>query len=404
MMSSVKSIWKFVTQILYASIWSVSTVAATDESNKGVLDPWIDFVDRLGAVTKIITSPDTPHDPVTVADGYQWLPRLLRLAWEHAHEYADTEHPVIFKATGSYLTNGWQTTDAVYYSAIIDGTKTYRITGKRGTAPLIEFTTNEGFDGMQRRSVMVASITEKDLQLNEDNSFTLFVSPRPHPGNWLKTTADTNLIYLRQYTHDWGVTKQAEVDIELLEEDKSLEEQRVQLLPTGARYATEAPKIADVWSAYRKTVEYVLNYLEAYHQRAVGLLRTRRNDLQPYPHDEGSTMPAGHRFAVAMFDLAENEILLIEFAPEDAPYWGVQLGNFWGETLAYDGSAPTRLNNRTAQVDADGYVRIAISNAPRPTGVSNWLSTVGRPVGSVIYRQFRQFSTLPSFQSRVITR
>lgn len=381
--------------------WASTSVSPiSSKSQSSVSEPWIAFAEEIKAARDILDAPGTPKDPVTIADAYQWFPRLMRLAWEYAHEYADVRHPALFKSTESYLTNGWQTIDAIYYSAIIDGSKTYRITGTRGTAPLIEFTANERFDAMQGRSDMAGSVTEQTLKVNSEGTFTLMVSPTPQPGNWLKTTPKTNFIFLRQYSHDWSKAQEAKLRIELVDGGEIRSD--YQPLATGPRYRTDAPTLAGISASYRTWGKYALSYLRVYHERAVGLLRTHRNDLRAFPHEEGSSMPAGHRLAVGMFDLAEDEVLMIEFSPQEAPYWGLQLGNFWGETLAYDGTARTHLNNQTAQVDTDGRVRIAITRGAQPQGVSNWLSTLGRPVGNLVYRQSRKFDTMPEFHVRVL--
>jgi hypothetical protein len=390
-----------------APAWCAPASVAAGETRPATVDPWMDFAEHIKAAAAIIDAPGTPHDPVTVADGYQSLPRLMRLAWEYAYEYADTRRPVLFKSSENYLTNGWQTTDAIYYSAVIDGRKKYRISGKRGTAPLLEFTANEGFDGMQGYSTMVASVTEETLKVDDQGNFTLLTGPDPQPGNWLKTTPKTNFIFVRQYTHDWALSREAELHIELLEDGAPAQPVEGPRLATGHRYASGVPDIARVADGYRTAAAYMLDYLKVYQHRAVTLLQAYHNELRAFPHNDpqSSTMPNGHRFGVMMFDLAADEALVIEFKPQEAPYWGLQLGNFWGETLAYDGSAPTHLNNRTVQPEADGSIRVVISSGgTRPAGARNWLSTIGRPVGSLVYRQSRQFEKLPDFHTQLIKR
>ena len=81
--------------------------AASPHAVEPEADPWRRFTRQLADASALIHAPGTPDDPVTTADGYQVLPRLLRLAWEHADEYADPEAPILFKSTDAYLTNGW---------------------------------------------------------------------------------------------------------------------------------------------------------------------------------------------------------------------------------------------------------------------------------------------------------
>jgi hypothetical protein len=115
-------------------------------------------------------------------------------------------------------------------------------------------------------------------------------------------------------------------------------------------------------------------------------------------------MPAGHRFGVAMFDIGEHEALWVEFEPRAAPYWAFQTGNFWGETPAYRELAATTLNDRAAVREPDGSVRIVVIQGRCPPTLRNCLTTVGRKVGSLVYRQSRQLVDFPSFRTRVVDR
>ncbi len=334
---------------------------------------------------------------MTIADGYQILPRLLRLAWEHAYEYADPDHPILFRSTDAYLTNGWQTNDALYESAIIDGTRTYRLRGRRGTAPLLELTANEGFDGMQGASRMVSSITEQGLVVAADGSIDVLIGPDVEPGAGLRTTPRTNFVFLRQYAHDWSGVEAATLSIEAVEG----------VGRDGLRRSQAAPDVEAIDLALTTTLDYLVGYLEAYHARSTGLLSIARNrmiDFDAEGPDAGSTMPAGHRFGVAMFDIGEDEALVVEFEPRVAPYWAFQTGNFWGETPAYRELAETTLNDRAVVRESDGSVRIVVIQGRCPDTLPNCLTTVGRKVGSLVYRQSRQLADFPSFRTRVVER
>lgn len=370
--------------------------AASPHGVEPEADPWRRFTRQLADASTLIHAPGTPDDPVTTADGYQVLPRLLRLAWEHAHEYADPEAPILFKSTDAYLTNGWQTNDALYYSAIIDGTQTYRLTGRRGSAPLIELTANEGFDGMQGASVMVGSLTEETLKVDAAGHVDLIIGPNVEPGEGLRTTPATNFIFLRQYAHDWEGTEQASLRIE-----------RVGGEGGHLRRSQRAPTTAEIERSLTMTFDYMIGYLESYQARAAGLLKIARNKLIDFNADgpnEGSTMPAGHRFGVAMFDIDAHEALVVEFQPKEAPYWAFQTGNFWGETPAYQQDDSTCLNDRGIAREPDGSVRLLVIQGACPPGVINCLSTLGRQVGSLIYRQARQLEDFPVFRTRVSER
>jgi len=86
------------------------------------------------------------------------------------------------------------------------------------------------------------------------------------------------------------------------------------------------------------------------------------------------------------FDLADDEVLLIEVTPPDALYWSVSLGTYWWETIDY-ANHQSSLNGHQAVVDDDGVFRAVVSHAD--PGVANWLDTAGHGQGPMIFRWLR---------------
>jgi hypothetical protein len=111
------------------------------------------------------------------------------------------------------------------------------------------------------------------------------------------------------------------------------------------------------------------------------------------------TLPSGHRFAFGHFDLGHDESLVVEFEPADVPYWGLTINNYWFEVVDY-GSHGSHLNNRTAQREADGSVRVVIST--RRPGVANWIDTRGHRVGALVFRWSRTALPLPTLVTSVV--
>lgn len=346
-------------------------------------DPWVAFNKELEKAAAYIHRDETPKDPLTVAEGYRFLARMLRLSWEHTYEYADPGQPKLFKINESYLTNGINTADCLYLTAIIDGNIDYKVSGLRGDAPLIEVSTYEGLLGTVKNSVSVSFLTEKDLQLEEDGSFSLILSSNQQPGNWLKTTPNTNVLFVRQYSHDWAQTRAAELKVEPLQ-------------PIAPRPTT----LASVSAGYVSAAHFLNNYLEIY----TGIANhDKDNILIPVPTTMQAALPGGHRYAAGSFKLQADEALVVSFKPVAAPYWGVQLGNYWSEVLDYE-STGSHINNQTAVLEADGSIKLVVSHGPRPAGVVNWLDTRDHIVGSMVYRQVRNMESPPDFKIEHVKR
>ena len=117
--------------------------------------------------------------------------------------------------------------------------------------------------------------------------------------------------------------------------------------------------------------------------------------------DEAPEMPTGHRFSSGYFRLREDEALVIDFAPADVPYWGLDTTSYWFEPLSY-ADHRSHYNNRTVHCEPDGSVRIVISL--RDPGVPNWIDTRGHLEGPMLFRWSRTHLPVPDIQARVVPR
>jgi hypothetical protein len=82
----------------------------------------------------------------------------------------------------------------------------------------------------------------------------------------------------------------------------------------------------------------------------------------------------------AYFDLAEDEMLVVEVTPPECEYWMIALHNHWMETLDYVHHQST-LNCHSAELEPDGSARFVVAH--HDPGVSNWLDTAGHHRGTV---------------------
>jgi hypothetical protein len=190
---------------------SITAGAAGEEG-----DPWEAFVEELARAGEVIDREVTPPDPITRAEGYRYLSRLIRMGLETTLEFADPSHPHLFPAATLSMQTGGNTADCVYIHGLIDGSRTYRIRGDRGTALLIELTVYSGMLGLHPDSRMIAALTEESLELESDGSYEVVLSPEEHAGNWIRTGSDSRYVFIRQYAHDWSATRSATFRIEVV--------------------------------------------------------------------------------------------------------------------------------------------------------------------------------------------
>ena len=363
-----------------AVLWLTLPVAAGAEP----ADPWQTFVGELARAGEVIHRKETPADPITRAEGYRYLSRLIRRGLETALEFDDPAHPHLFRANTRSMLTGGTTADAVYVHGFIDGSRTYKIRGDRGTAPLIEFTVYSGMLGLHPDSGKLGALTEESLAVEADGSYEVVLSPKPHPGNWIRTGADARYVFIRQYTHDWSATRPATHRIEVV----------------GEQSQQAPPSVTDVRDGLQTAAEYVRNGALVWASIVDRSRKLPANVLVAIPEQGDTTMPAGDKFASGHFALAAEEALVMEFTPPEAPYWGVQLTNYWFEPIDYGGTG-AHVNNRTARFEPGGSVRLVVAHAARPAD-PNWLSTGGRTVGTMQFRLSRSRAAVPAIRTRVV--
>jgi hypothetical protein len=329
-------------------------------------DPWRVFVGALEGARDIIES--SPDDELTRAEGQRHLFRLMGMGLETTLERGDPARPVL----SHKLFCGGDTSDCRYLDAHIDGRYRYRIHGERGSAPLIEFTIYDGKVGRDPQSAQLAFLTEENLVVDERGCLDVVLSAeRGDARNWLETPANARYLMVRQYAHDWSATRPASLQIHAVPAAPRAEPLDAEAIAAGLRGATDfAIAVVERW---RAVVE--------------GIRRAPVNTLVQVPVSVGAlSLPGGHRFATGHFGLAEAEALSIRFKPPKAPYWGLQLTNYWFEPIDYGGTG-SHLNNRTAVAESDGSVELLIS--PKDPGHPNWLDPKGHAHGTMQFRSSR---------------
>jgi hypothetical protein len=358
------------------------------ERDPGAL--WDDFCEALKRAGDVLRRPETPTDPQTLAEGYRFLMRMLRVGFENHFELADLAHPQLVPMVGRLLQYEGITSDARYLHALIDGRATHRIRGTRGDAPLLEIGTYTGKMGMHDPSHLIDSRTEQKLAIGPDGRLELVLSPEPHPGNWIATDERTRYVMIRQYAADWTGRQPGRFEIERMGSPAAsppadLEAIRAALTGTAA-FATRNPQIwagiSDYWAGH--VVNRFLPQVEA----------DARTDIAP---------PSGHQFSCGYFDVEPDSALRITFRPGRAAYWSLGLSNYWYETIGY-GVAQSNLNSGTAVADRDGRVNIVLAHArpPASAGIPNWLDPQGHCEGTMVFRWSRPVDPLPEIECELV--
>lgn len=348
---------------------------------------WSDFCRELEKAGAFLDRPESPVDEIDRAEGLRYLTRLLRVGLDLTLEFADPRHPALISAQASHFGDGGNTADCVYLHAVIDGRSSYRLRGTRGDAPLMEIGIYDGKIGLDPVSKRIDAVTEAELVVDAQGEVDVRIGRELADDagpNVLRSDATTRYLFIRQYAHDWHSTTPATLSLELLDP-----------APTTPPPLT----LAVVEEALDRAARFVQDAAVAWADLVDNTRRGPANVLTPVPDGIDMTVPTGHRYAFGHFDLAEDEALVIDFTPDDVPYWGLAINNYWFEVPDYEGTSG-QVNNRTVQHDTGAMVRVVIS--ARDPQVPNWIDTLGHRVGVMVFRWFRSAREVPEFRARVV--
>ncbi len=339
-----------------------------DEITQKVVDgtAWREFCDLLADAGTTILAEGNPDDPLDRAEGFRMLTRLLRGALESKLEYGQGSHPALICTCHETIKIVGENPDNHYLGSSLDGKYDYRIWGTRGDARWISFNlfSGAGFGGGGPGTG--ATMHEEQMHIEPDGTFELIISPREHPGNWLRSEADTRSLAIRQTFLDKAHQTHAELHIERIDDQVT---------------ATEPLTAEQLYLSLIYAGLYVKGVAD------IGSQWARRQAQWPNVFTDEAELAETDKFKdpqikwhQAYFELDDDQALVVEVTPPACDYWMIALHNHWMETLDYVNHQAT-LNCHTSVVDDDGRVRWVIAH--RDPGVPNWLDTAGHRRGTV---------------------
>jgi len=342
--------------------------ATLDEVTQKVVDgtAWGEFCDLLADAGEAILAEGNPDEPLDRTEGFRMLTRLLRGSLETYLEHDRAAHPQLICTCHETIKIVGEDPDNQYLGASLDGKYDYRIWGTRGEAKWISFNlfSGDGFGGGGPGTG--ATMHEEHMYIDPDGTFEVIISQREHPGNWLRSEADTRSIAIRQTFLDKRNQAHAELNIERIEGEGttpdpiSPHDLNLGLVIAG-HYVKAVAAIGAQWAVRQA------QWPNVFTDAAEDDLTNKFKDPQIKWHQ-------------AYFDLADDEALLVEVMPPACDYCMIAVHNHWMETLDYVNHQST-LNCACARLETDGSVRFVV--APRDPGVANWPDTAGHQRGTV---------------------
>lgn len=347
---------------------------------------WNEFCDALKAAGAQVLAAGVPDDPLTRAEGYRYLTRLLRLSLEKQIEFSDPQHPQFYSLSHETAKIGNDNPDNFYQNCAVDGRHEYRIRGNCGTVDYLSIETKAGSFAGQGDMAPTGHVELADLAVDANGDFELIVSAREHTGNWLPMTEATDNLLVRQTFRDRATEKKAELSIECLDPATDLV---LDPAAFAAQLQAVVPFVSGTAGLFHQWMQHFAGHI---------------NQLPP--NDQSMCLRAGGDPAIhyhnSYWQLEPDQALVVEFIPpRQCRTWNLQLSNYWMESLDYRYHRVC-VNKHNAVLQADGSVRIVIASAAPQGDWPNWLDTAGHRCGAMLLR-YVEAEDKPPVSTRVVT-
>jgi hypothetical protein len=303
------------------------------------------------------------------ADGAIHVVRQLLRAIDEELAWADTQHPYFVHQDTRFAKLALGNPDNLYTVVRVDDDASYRIHGVRGTSADFAIQLYQGYPGVGRPFAALGSLDLDNLELQDDGSFDVTVSPEPpQEGNWIRMLPDTRRILVRNTYGDWNSETAGELRIERIGSQNP---------------RSRTPDAASVASRLEAASFYFMDALRGYLATTEAIhARMEANTLPPLKRS-GEGGLTGQYTINGHYAIDDEHALLVTTRPSNARYQGFQIGNWWFDALDY-ANRITSLNTEQAHLGSDGVYRFVIST--RDPGVPNWLDAAGNPEGLLLLR------------------
>jgi len=333
---------------------------------------------ELTGLDRLFLAAAPPLDDQAALEGYKWIFSILQVALD-VYVWADDGRPHFVDIVGRYKKWGGDNADAFYQYVPIDPARTYRVRGRVGDAVYLSLTVYGGPRDGRYSERIVGTVNNRDLDVADDGSFELVLSPDEHPQPWLELEPDAVCAITRDYLDDPVTGRRVEWEIEALDPPATFREDD-----------------ADLARRFRAALTWVRE-----QAKIVPLALGEPNSIdEPYPVPEVTHGWAAGDAAYAMgsFDLADGEKLVIEGRSPECAFWNLCLWNPFLHTYNYDYERVT-INGSQVEYERDGSWTIVV--AGRDPGHPNWVSTAGHPRGRIWFRWFHPDATPERPRTRV---
>lgn len=337
--------------------------------------------------------PRLANEPAHKALIYQSLIEAQAMAYNFAVA-PRMEPPLVHTHTwySCFYTLGGTSPDFYYGALFLDGRKTYRLSGRFGDLRMILL---QGYSHLMGhpQSRMLGNFDLSMFDRDADDAFEVTISATEHPGNWIPLDPDSryNFFFVRRALADWNQDR-GTLDISLVD---------------GASAATAEPSqdqaLAERLSLAADFLHYLaINWCVDLYDLYLNCNQGEKNRVAVIAGSQIASDFVGSpttNYIWGIYDIADDEALIIESDVPQARYWSLQLFDVLCRPFDFV-HHQTDVNLSRAVIDPDGKLRVVISK--RDPGVANWLDACGTNEGIIVGRTYHPDNTIAQPLTRKI--
>ena len=312
------------------------------------------------------------------AEGMRFLLRTVAMSQDVSGD-GDPRAPHFARMDTPRRKIGGDNPDAEYDNVVWDGGTDYKITGNRGSVDHLSFTVLAVQPS--GRSKSIGYVNERDLILDEDGNFTLWLTAEKpdEAGNWIQTGVSSGWgsMLVRQYLGDRSTERLATYEIDVVGRE------RHDPLPPSTD--AEVGRALQVVTHALRGIGLLHHYVSPSLGEDPNLFKLRNSD--DFGADISST---DNLYVIGTYDFSAEEALIVEVEPMDVRFWNLAIENPWHESVDYKMRKTSRTHD-DVNVDPDGKIRFLIAHAP--TEHANYLETGGHSRGFMTFRWVGERST-----------
>lgn len=290
-------------------------------------------------------------------------------------------HPRLFQNTSwqnDTYSIGGNGPDFLYKTVFLDGSQTYRLTGRANDSDLLLAQLNNALPGTPGSRVL-ANYDFSDFEIAADGTFEIILSADKHDGNWIQLYKDAPFQWMlfRPTAEGWDKTaaelhieRISEVPLDHYEADEFDDDALARRIRFASGYASYLVKewMVEFWPKIKKNAGGVNKFA------AIGTAIS------------GEVGSPAAEYVQAAFEVGDDEALIITLHEEPkGVHWSFQLQDVWLRSLDFR-TRQSALNRKQIRKDGDGKIRVVVARTD--PGVHNWIDTLGYEQGLITMRHY----------------